>query len=130
MSSGDTAGRILAFLLLVVLTSAACSDLTGIEELRSEFDPPPTYEALWSTLQACSGREADFHRVRWYRIRSFPVPRPILGQWNERHEITLWSPVVRHRTVVAHEMLHDLLEGDPRHRDPAWETCGVPTGEG
>lgn len=117
-------------LLLLALTSAACSDLTGVEELRSEFTPPTTYRALWTALEACSGREADFERVRWYWIRSFPAEAPILGQWNGRHEITLSSLVLGNRAVVAHEMLHDLLGGDRRHRDPAWDACEVPRGGG
>lgn len=135
MAPPDTAGPPLRSLprglvLLVVAALAACSDLTGVEELRSEFTPSAAFETLWTGLEACSGREADFERVRWFWIRRFPDERRVLGQWNERHEITLSSAVMRNGAVVAHEMLHDLLDGDRGHRHPAWDTCGVPRGGG
>lgn len=117
-------------LVLLAATAGACSDLTGVEELRVGFSPPAAYETLWRSLEACSGREADFDRIRWYWIRSFPDDQPILGQWHERHEITLSAAVLRNRAVVAHEMLHDLLEGDRAHRDPAWDACDLPRGGG
>jgi len=112
----------------MALTSAACSDVTGIEEVRSEMLPPTSYQVLWDRVEDCSGRTGDFEGLSWFWVRSFPEGSNALGQWNERHEITLALAAVGNRGVVAHELLHELLDGDPAHADPAWDACGIPRG--
>jgi len=92
--------------------------------------PPPMYQGLWDHVEACSDRTGDFERLRWYWVRSFPREATARAQWNERHEITLALAAVDNRGVVAHELLHELLDGDPGHEDRAWEACRIPKGDG
>jgi hypothetical protein len=115
---------------VLALASAACSDVTGVEEIRTEMLPPPVYETLWERVQACSGHTGDFRRLRWYWVRFFPDGAAAKAQWNGRHEITLALAALDNHAVVAHELLHELLEGDPVHADPAWDVCSIPRGDG
>ena len=49
----------------------------------------------------------------------------VLAVWEEPHRITLLSDQTATELVVKHEMLHDLLNGDPEHTDRVWEACGL-----
>ena len=115
----------------IVLILAACSEPTSPEvEGRYAYLPPETYESWWEDVQRCSGRSADLSRIEWFRIPWFRNRPNLLGQWNSRHEITIRGDLVDNRDVVAHEMLHDLLDGDEKHGDLAWLTGGIPVGAG
>lgn len=90
------------------------------------FDPPPVYDTLWYDVETCSGRSGDPRRVRWFLADSFPG-RPLrLAQWTPDRRITLRSDLDVALPIVAHEMLHDLLDGDPDHDDGAWLECALP----
>ncbi|MGH7508753.1 MAG: hypothetical protein ACREMZ_04715 [Gemmatimonadales bacterium] len=89
------------------------------------MDPPPVYREWWAKTEACSGRGANFDRLRWSVIegRSFPCSSgECAGHWRTDHHIFLASDWIMDEMVVRHEMLHDLL-GRPGHPDP-------PFGEG
>ena len=118
-------------LAAILLVAAACSEPTSPEvEGRFAFIPPDTYEAWWDQVERCANREGDFSRIRWYRIPAFRDRPTLLGQWNSLHEITIRSDLVDAWPVVAHEMLHDLLDGDEKHGDLAWLNCAIPIGTG
>jgi hypothetical protein len=53
----------------------------------------------------------------------FPGQPGVLGQWNERHEITIRRDFRFDKGVVMHEIVHELLDGDGSHADVAWTAC-------
>lgn len=121
--------RVVVAALLVLVPAAACRDSpTAPEQRRLAIDPPPPYLDHWARVESCSGLTGDFQRVRWFLVGSFPDGEGILGQWNSRHEITLRVDVWLAGDVVQHEILHDLLNGDMRHEDEAWDVCELPRG--
>ena len=116
---------------MLVLLGAACSaPASPVEEIRWPIDPPTLYQDFWGDVQKCSGLVAPFTRIRWFGTRIFPENSFILGQWNDRHEITLRSDSWTEPGVVKHEILHDLLDGDPTHDEIAWTLCSLPIGIG
>lgn len=90
--------------------------------------PPAAYGTWWREVEACSQHSGSAAGVRWFVAWTLPGGTSILGQWNSRREITVRSDLWLDRDVVAHEILHDLLRGDPEHRDPAWAACDLPVG--
>lgn len=121
------AGRGVTGRVVLLLAVTGCGDAGDGETLAgAPFEPPPAYSTLWRQVEACSGRAADPARVRWHRVDSFPG-RPLrLGQWEAGHVITLRTDMQGALPIVAHEILHDLLEGDAEHADPAWLDCALP----
>ena len=114
-------------LLTTVATAAACSTGVGIElQNPRPLDPPPMYSDWWADLASCSGRSGDMTRIEWWQATSITVNKQIvLGQWERPHRITLVDFYVENEDIVKHEMVHDLLDGDPDHRDGAWDRCDV-----
>lgn len=109
--------------------AGACDDATGPDNPgRVEIEPPSLFRTLWTEVETCSGLTAPFVRVRWFAVYAFRAGPGVLGQWNERREITLRSDVWLDREVIRHEILHDLLSGDRDHRRPEWGACGIDTG--
>lgn len=116
---------------LVLPALAACTDagppLDAAPALsRTPFDPPPVYDTLWARVEACSGRTGDPARVRWFLADSFPGRPRRLAQWDTGHVITLRRDLDIALPIVSHEILHDLLQGDREHQDPAWLECALP----
>jgi hypothetical protein len=64
--------------------------------------------------------------VEWRLADAFPGRPGRLALWSPPHTITLRSDLDVALPVVAHEILHDLLQGDPDHEDPAWLECALP----
>ena len=112
--------------ILGLLALLSCSpSATDVNEGAVAFTPPDRYRTLWSGVQSCSGESGSFGRVRWFVSSELRGGTSILGQWLPPHNITIKAGYERHDDVVRHEMLHDLLDGDPTHSDAAWEACGV-----
>ena len=114
--------------LLIVLTAAAaagCSDAAGPDLGRVPIEPPALYRTYWSTVEACSSLTGTFEAVRWFVVHEFGDGAGILGQWNERREVTVRSDVWLDSEVVRHEILHDLLGGDRNHVRREWALCGL-----
>lgn len=130
--AGSSPRRILAYARLLSLILApvgvACSDALPVDDLRMGIEAPPLYRTLWAEVEGCSGLTGDFDAMDWYVTPTFPEDRAILGQWNDRGEITLRLDSRLIRVVVKHEILHELLGGDRQHASPAWRACDLPTG--
>jgi len=112
---------------LVLLASVACSALveTTVDNPRP-FVPPASYVDWWSDVELCSGRTAPFERVSWFVADGLTTNRKrVLGKWEPPHDITLLADQTENRRLVQHEILHDLLDGDPDHGSPAWRACGL-----
>ena len=104
-----------------------CGDSPTEPAARVEFDPPVIYRTLLQQVEDCSGRAGTLGGIRWYLTSAFPNPG-VLAQWTTSREITLRVDVWNDFAVVKHELLHDVLRGDPDHDDPAWATCELPIG--
>ncbi|MBT8335217.1 MAG: hypothetical protein KJO11_01345 [Gemmatimonadetes bacterium] len=115
----------------VLLTAPAwfgCSDATGPDLGRVPIEPPALYRSYWTAVEACSGLTGVFEEIRWFVVHEFGDGSGILGQWNERREITVRSDVWLDGDVVRHEILHDLLRGDRDHDRREWVFCGLDRG--
>ena len=117
-----------ARVLVLAFAVGGCSE-SPVEPVgtRTEFDPPETWSLLWEDVEFCSGRTGSPAGIRWFLVQEFSSPG-VLGQWRESREITLRIDVWNDHAVVKHEMLHDLLRGDPHHASPAWADCDLPVG--
>jgi hypothetical protein len=117
---------------LLLLTLAACESPTVPEYVnRRPFDPlVPTYLEWWDDLRVCSAISRDFEGIRWYLADEIPgeveESKRILGDWRPGREITILDGQQVYGWVVIHEMLHDLLRGDPIHSSPLWGECVPP----
>lgn len=121
---------VLALVVAGSLALTACSEPAQPDASRWEVDPPASYQVFWSDTERCSGLDGDFGRVTWFWAQSIGDNGSILGQWNSRREITILWTSRFDAGVVKHEILHDLLRGDPDHQDLAWIKCGLPLGVG
>lgn len=91
---------------------------------RALLEPRPEFFAWYWMTEGCSGVTGDARRVRWYTAGAIVTgPERPVGHWSEPHNITLLTGFERNSLVVRHEILHDLLDGDPNHTDPAWDRC-------
>lgn len=111
-----------------LLALAACGDATGPSDDRIRIDVPAGYRLVFDATVACSGLAGDFEGIAWFVTARFPDAPGVLGRWNSRREITLRLDSWLDATVIAHEIVHDLLRGDAQHQAPAWQKCGLPTG--
>ena len=48
-----------------------------------------------------------------------------VGNWRKPHDITILTGFEMDGFVVRHEVLHDLLGGDPGHLDVRWAQCDL-----
>jgi len=90
--------------------------------------PLSEYRIWWREVEGCSKTSGDFDRVEWYRAETFGAGNDVVGQWSPPHSITVRFGYEYNETVVKHEILHDLLDGDRFHDEPAWITCNLPIG--
>ena len=113
--------------LLLTLTLLACETGVSVELVDAiPFEPLPEYATYWQETEACSQRTGDLSLIQWFLASSILNGQAILrGLWQPPHRITIWRGLQNDPEVVKHEMLHDLLSGDPDHTDPAWRTCGL-----
>ena len=114
--------------MLIVVAAAACTDLGFQAEIqnRAPFDPPVTYAAWWTATETCARASGQLDRIEWYLATSIVVDGALaFGAWTPPHEIVIVSGYETDETIVRHEMLHDLLEGDSEHRSGAWARCDL-----
>lgn len=117
-------GRSPAARVAVVAALGACTSPLVIEEVREPLDPPRIYSVWWEEAEGCAlVFGGSVYQVDWYVTNWFPGQPGVLGQWNERHEITIRRDARFDKGVVMHEIVHELLDGDGRHTDPAWTAC-------
>lgn len=96
--------------------------LDGVEP----YDALPQYTEFWAATSACSGRSGDLGLIRWFRAVSIVSQGQIVrGLWQPPHRITVWTGLEDDAGTVRHEMLHDLLGGDPDHNRRGWADCGL-----
>lgn len=94
-----------------------------------DIKPPAAYEPLYEQLSACTEIERSFQDIRWLVAQWIAEFDPAAGQvknveavWLNNRTIVLRLENVYNKRVVAHEMLHDLLEGG-EHTDPVFSFC-------
>src|SRR5260221_14753061 len=104
-----------------LLIAALCTISIGCNSFEPEgdtpFQPPAVYREWWAKTQACSGRKADFNRIRWALVpgNSFPCKSgQCVGHWESNGEIWIASDWKDNEMVVRHEILHALI-GEPGH---------------
>lgn len=133
------------YALLVLLT--ACQIPTAQDSNVRPYDPPEIYAAWWQTVETCSNHTGDLSRISWFAVRpvndstasfwggSAAAPHLVSAEWLAPHRILVLDTTasltavgypdgeIHIQGIVAHEMLHDLLGGDPTHSDSAWAKC-------
>lgn len=107
-----------------LLIAIGCTLTVGCSSFAPEgetpFQPPPVYREWWAKTQACSGRKADFSRIRWSLVEgnSFPCKSgKCVGHWQSDGQIWIASDWADNEMVVRHEILHALI-GQPGHPNP------------
>lgn len=109
----------------VVLTS--CELPSALSKVGVEpYDALPEYEGFWATTEVCSERSGDLGLIRWFRATSISAGLGrSQGLWEPPHDITVLRGLEEDERTVRHEMLHDLLRGDPDHVSSSWQVCGL-----
>jgi len=113
---------------LLAASIVGCGDAVAPSVGRIEIDPPPLYRTFWQSVELCSGRVGRFEAVRWFVAYELERGSGIVAQRRSQHEITVRSDLWLETNVVRHEVLHELLDGDPSHENPSWEACDVEVG--
>ena len=114
--------------LALVACSIPTEGLSLAVTQRQPLVPLQEYRGWWEIVEACSSRSGDFDLVRWYEASGIVVRGEVaLGLWEPPHDITVVNTVKENAFIVRHEMLHDILGGDPDHKDEAWLRCNLET---
>ena len=117
-----TVATTLVLLACSIPTEGLSLAVTGLQR----FVPPEEYRGWWETVEACSSRSGDFDLVRWYQADVLVIGgKDVSGSWEPPHDITVAKTAKGNAFVVHHEMLHDLLRGDPDHEHEAWSHCDL-----
>jgi hypothetical protein len=130
-------------ILLVALT--ACATPTGPDGYppfdSSDRTPVPTSEwvPVWESVLACADAGRPIPPLGVFTVP--PANDEPLAGFNCGHPFLCWGLykggsvyVVDHLTgadrenVMAHEMLHRVLDGDADHCSPLWDSCGIANG--
>lgn len=110
----------------------ACDLFTGFDtRIRGivPFTPPADYVEWWEATTACSELAGDFEAIEWHLASWITRNGSIAyGLWRPPHEILIVRGFEDDRFTVRHEMLHDLLSGDPDHASAEWTDCELVTG--
>jgi hypothetical protein len=118
----------IAFVAAAVLAACEASLVNVKKEDVEPFEALAEYSSFWDDTESCSGVEGELEQVSWFRASEiWSNGRLVRGLWEPPHNITVWNGLEDDRETVRHEMLHDLLRGDPEHRLPAWSDCGLLT---
>ncbi len=121
-------GALVPFLVPWAVTlCVACGDsFTATIEDRRPFDPLPTYADWWGRTEECSGRSGDLPRIEWYLASSIVADGKLArARWSPPHDIVVVQGNQTEERLIRHEMLHDLLGGDPGHEGEVWDVCDL-----
>jgi len=118
---------ILGVTVLALVSSACLMDGFVFEVTdRRPIAAGESYADWWSATEECSGRRGDFTRVRWYTASSITYDAVYArGVWLPPHDIVLLEGYEEHEPTTRHEMLHDLMDGDPHHESAEWTVCDL-----
>lgn len=115
--------------LASTLAAVGCSAFATSISNKREMEPLPIYAQWWVATEVCSDRSGDFTDITWYSADAISSDESLaLGLWRPPHEIVIVSRYIEDEMTVRHEMLHDLIGGDPRHDDDAWDSCELNPG--
>ena len=135
-----------AWVLVAAVTLSACAAAPPPETIappgitpddvvwynRIRVFPPPLYSRMYDRMEACTGVEGvegGFRRLRWSVARGIIERRSmdaLAGVWfpGPPRVIGLDFEYVYDPQTVAHEILHDLLDGGNEvHPDPRFVRC-------
>ena len=105
-------------------TMMACNGFDPEED--TPFEPPAVYREWWNKTQGCSGRKADFDRIRWSVVEGYSFPcksGQCVGHWESNHHIWIAREWLSNEMVIRHEMLHDLLAQSGHPNPPFGADC-------
>lgn len=98
----------------IILAGILCSGCAFEPDGAVPFTPPPSYQALWDSAQACTGRRGDFGELRWYVAPAIERGGELYGGHTNGTTIYLAAGWTDHPMVVKHEMIHALgVHGHP-----------------
>ena len=66
-----SAGRLLVAVVCAAMM-AACSGFDPEDD--TPLEPPAVFREWWNKTQSCSGRKADFDRIRWSVVDGYSFP--------------------------------------------------------
>ncbi len=116
--------RPIGFLAIVL---CACAESVLFEPINTQpLQPPDIYRTWWSEVEACTGVDAAFERVRWLQadvIRNLEDDSEHVGAWDPPHTIYIKADRLTFEGGVKHEMAHDQLQTRD-HGSPAFRRCG------
>lgn len=118
-------------LLTLALLLAGCSDLLGpdIPDHTVPMTPPSVYATWWAEVEAEAGLDRPAREVSWYLVRGGLFRSrdgtPTSGRWIPDGRIYLAEGWELFEPNVKHEMLHELLQGDPGHKHPLFRKYDV-----
>lgn len=121
--------RIVLLGTLVASHLVGCDLFTGYDariQGLAPFSPPEDYAAWWEATETCSELAGDFEALEWFLATWITQDGSIAyGAWRPPHRIVIVRGYEDDELIVRHEMLHDLLSGDPDHSSPLWAGCGL-----
>jgi hypothetical protein len=112
---------------LCITGLVGCGGYTTTINDRRAFEPLPMYAEWWVATERCSTWTAPLARIEWFTASSITAQGGIIarGSWRAPHEIVIVRGYESDEITVRHEMLHDLLDGDPEHASATWATCDL-----
>jgi len=114
-------------MLIGVTLCVSCGDsFTATIEDRRTFAPLPAYADWWELTEECSGHTGALPRIDWYLASSIVADGKLArARWSPPHDIVVVQGNETEERLIRHEMLHDLLGGDPGHEGEVWDVCDL-----
>lgn len=121
-------------MLPLLLAAAACYSILDPEVTLPpdavRTDPLVDYATWYAEVEECVGLQGDFDAVRWFEV---PYDRwwdPVwqqyaIGTWRPPHDIYIATPHLDSKSVVKHEMVHDILQGGSSEDARFYECSGI-----
>ena len=109
-----------------VCACGACDPYLLSIEGKQLSKPLAIYAEWWVATEQCSRMTGQMERITWFTADDISTG-DVLGRglWRPPHEIVIARGYEEDETIVRHEMLHDLLGGDPEHSEPSWRSCNL-----
>lgn len=108
-------------------TLAACYDGPPLPAGAVRMEAPAVYALWWEQVRACSRRDADLGRIRFYDVPGGITieGRSLAGYFDARNRrIVLARDWALHPRVVRHEMLHAFVPLQEHPREYFLHRCG------